>query len=299
MAPQKLTTVTDYQALVDRFDTFLFDCDGVLWRGTTAVANVQAALAMLRKRGKRLVFVTNNSTTSRTDYAAKFARLGIQASVDEIFSSAYATAVYFNQVVQLPADKKVYVIGGSGIRNELRDMGIATLGEEDVAPVNGTTLAEIEPNADVGAVVFGLDYDITYRKLAHAHVNLTSNPDCLFVATNDDRTLPGGKHMYPGTGAMLSTLVHSTQREPLVMGKPNTRMLDCVLQRYQLDPARTCMVGDRLDTDILFGIRGGLSTLCVLTGVSDEAAVLAPGAPQATYYADSLGDLAVLDRQQQ
>ncbi|KAJ2297108.1 phosphatase 2C, partial [Coemansia sp. RSA 2705] len=79
------------------------------------------------------------------------------------------------------------------------------------------------------------------------------------------------------------------------MGKPNPPMLECVIQKFHLDPARTCMVGDRLDTDILFGIRGGLSTLCVLTGVADEAAVLAADAPQATYYAASLGDLCQID----
>ncbi|KAJ2254727.1 hypothetical protein GGI13_001990 [Coemansia sp. RSA 455] len=291
MAPTLLATRGDYEAFVDRYDTFLFDCDGVIWRGNTVIDNVPATLDMLRKRGKRLIFVTNNSATSRRDYVGKFANLGMQAAVEEIFSSAYATAVYLRDVVGFASDKKAYVIGGSGIRNELEDVGIATVGQDDTAAISLATLGDVEPSADVGAVVFGIDYDISYRKLANAHVNLTQNPDCLFIATNDDRTLPGGKHVYPGTGALLTTLIHSTQRTPLVMGKPNTPMLDCVMQKFHLDPARSCMVGDRLDTDILFGIKGGVSTLCVLTGVADEASVLSPSAPQATYYMSSLGNL--------
>ncbi|KAJ2470286.1 hypothetical protein EV174_006133, partial [Coemansia sp. RSA 2320] len=228
------------------------------------------------------------------DYVAKFAKLGMEASVDEIFSSAYATAVYLRDVVGFAADKKAYVIGGSGIRNELEDVGISTAGQDDSASISLATLSDVEPSSDIGAVVFGIDYDISYRKLAHAHLNLAHNADCLFIATNDDRTLPGGKLMYPGTGALLSSLIHSTQRTPLVMGKPNTPMLDCVMQKFRLDPGRSCMVGDRLDTDIQFGIKGGVSTLCVLTGVADEASILSPSEPQATYYMSSLGNLSEL-----
>ncbi|KAJ1733017.1 hypothetical protein LPJ61_001762 [Coemansia biformis] len=293
-APMRLSTRGDYESFVDRFDTFLFDCDGVIWNGTTLVDNVPAALDMLRRRGKRLVFVTNNSAKSRRDYVAKFARLGIQASAEEIFSSAYATAVYLRDVAKFDAGKKAYVVGGSGIRQELEDVGIAAIGHEDTDSVSLETLQDVVPNPNVGAVVCGIDYDISYRKLANAHVNLVHNGDCLFIATNDDRTLPGGKHMYPGAGSLLSVLTHSTQRAPLVMGKPNAPMMECVIQRFRLDPARTCMVGDRLDTDILFGISGGLSTLCVLTGVADEASVLSPDTPCATYYMSSVGDLSAL-----
>ncbi|KAI9500748.1 4-nitrophenylphosphatase [Coemansia spiralis] len=286
MTPAKLEIREDFESLVERHDTFLFDCDGVIWSGSTVIDGVPAALDMLRRRGKRLIFVSNNSSTSRKDYVAKFSKLGIQASVEEIFSSAYATAVYLREVVGFSADKKVYVIGGSGIHRELEEVGIKTLGSDDVAPISVATLGDILPNLKSALLCL----------LACAHTHLTHDPDCLFIATNDDRTLPGGKYQYPGCGSLLSSLVHSTQRTPLVMGKPNQPMLDCVMQKFHLDPARTCMVGDRLDTDIRFGIKGGLSTLCVLTGVANEADVLSSSEPKATYYMSSFGDLSKLDQ---
>jgi 4-nitrophenyl phosphatase len=65
--------------------------------------------------------------------------------------------------------------------------------------------------------------------------------------------------------------------------------------RYNLDPKKTCMIGDRLDTDIDFGNRGGLTTLCVLTGVTSESKLLSDSNPiKATYYVDAFGDFASL-----
>lgn len=45
-------------------------------------------------------------------------------------------------------------------------------------------------------------------------------------------------------------------------------MFECIASQFDLDPAQSLMVGDRLETDILFGANCGLSTVLTLTGVS-------------------------------
>ncbi len=47
---------------------------------------------------------------------------------DEVFGSAYAAAVYLSSVLNFPMDKKVYVIGMSGLEDELRSEGISFIG---------------------------------------------------------------------------------------------------------------------------------------------------------------------------
>ncbi len=65
---------------------------------------------------------------------------------------------------------------------------------------------------------------------------------------------------------MVGAIVGSTKREPLVVGKPSEFMLANIADTYGLKRSQICMVGDRLDTDILFGKNGGLTTCLVLSG---------------------------------
>lgn len=101
---QRLSTTKDYQELLDKYDTWLFDCDGVLWRGTTLIDGAKEFLQLLRsksqspfliaasrlfviwlllriKKEKDVIFVTNNATNSRASYKTKFDKLGIEAHV--------------------------------------------------------------------------------------------------------------------------------------------------------------------------------------------------------------------------
>lgn len=102
-----------------------------------------------------------------------------------------------------------------------------------------------------------------------------------------------------GTGSLTAAVETASGRKATVIGKPNTYMFECIVERFGVDPSRMLMVGDRLETDILFGKNCGLDTVLTLTGVSylEEAqAYMASDSPSAkdlvpNYYVDSIADL--------
>jgi len=264
------------------------------------VDGAKDVLEMLRRQNKSIVFVTNNATKSRRNYKGKFDKLGIDVTVDEIFGSAYAAAVYISSVIKLPKDKKVYVIGMSGIEEELREEGISFIGGTD--PADNTlepfSLADFTLDPSVAIVLCGLDMGINYTKISKAFQYLTRNEGCAFLATNEDSTYPDSSGLLPGAGSLSATLRFALGRDPLSTGKPSKTMLDCVRAKHDFDPTRTIMVGDRLNTDIMFGQGGGLSTLLVLTGITKLAEITGPNPSQIVpeYVTESLGDLAAAGR---
>ncbi|KAI5926601.1 4-nitrophenylphosphatase-like protein [Camillea tinctor] len=286
-------------AFIDQFDVFLLDCDGVLWSGDHLFEGIVETLEFLRSKGKRVVFVTNNSTKSRPDYQKKLTALGIPSNVEEIFASAYSAAVYISRIMKLPAPKnKVFVIGESGIETELRAEGVPFVGgtdpalRRDITPEDFTGLADgslLDP--DVGVVLAGLDFHINYLKLSMGYQYLQRGAK--FLATNLDSTLPTNHTFFPGAGSISIPLINMTGQNPTALGKPSQAMMDAIEGKFQLDRARTCMVGDRLDTDIQFGIQGKLGgTLAVLTGVSKKEQWEAEGANIVpSFYVDRLSDL--------
>ncbi|KAJ3565986.1 hypothetical protein NP233_g7285 [Leucocoprinus birnbaumii] len=279
-----------------------FDCDGVLWRGDHVIDGVVEVLNILRNRGKKLVFVTNNATKSRKSYKKKFDQVGLDVHVDEIYGSAYAAAVYISSVINLPRDKKVYVIGQAGLEEELHDEGIAFIGGTDP---NDNTLAPFDLqnftlDPSVAAVVCGLDTQVNYTKLSKAFQYLTRNPGCLFIATNEDSTFPSAHGLLPGAGSISAPLRFALGRDPVCTGKPASTMLDCVKAKVNFDPKRTIMVGDRLNTDILFGRNGGLATLLVMTGITTEGDITEPNASPIVpnFITESIGDFRAVEKVQ-
>ncbi|KAH0553429.1 hypothetical protein GP486_006500 [Trichoglossum hirsutum] len=264
------------------------------------------ALEMLRNEGKQIIFVTNNSSKSRADYKKKFDNMGITASVDEIFGSAYSAAIYISRILRLPKNEKVFVLGESGIEAELRSEDISFVGgtdpdlRRDMQPSDYARMASgdaIDPAVTV--VLAGLDFHINYIKLATAFHYLR-RPGVRFLVTNTDATLPHSREVFPGAGAISAPLITMMRSlnlgiEPIPMGKPNQTMMDAIEGKFKFDRSRTCMVGDRLSTDIKFGIDGGLGgTLGVLTGIMREEDLLRVGNEKdrrPTAYVGRLGDL--------
>jgi len=286
---------TDKAAFVDSVQTFIFDCDGVIWKGDSLIPGIPETLDMLRAKGKRLIFVTNNSTKSRAGYLGKFHGLGLTSvSAEEIFSSSFAAAAYFEMTNFKATGKKVYVVGEVGIQEELDLVGIPYIG----GPEDGDKKIELKPgffldhDKDVGAVVVGFDRYFNYYKIQYATLCLRENPGCQFIATNTDAvTHLTDAQEWAGNGSMVGCIKGSSQMEPIVVGKPAAFMLDYIANKFDLRRDQICMVGDRLDTDILFGKDGGLRTLLVLSGVTTEETLLAPENDiTPDFYADSIAE---------
>jgi 4-nitrophenyl phosphatase len=225
--------------------------------------------------------------------------MGIPSKVDEIFASAYSSAIYISQIMNLPPPKnKVFVIGEAGIEHELRACGVDFIGGTDPAYRRDITPEDYKGMADgslidenVGIVLAGLDFHINYLKLAYGYQYLARGAK--FLATNTDSTLPSNHSFFPGAGSISIPLVNMTGQQPIALGKPSQAMMDSIEGKFKFDRKKACMVGDRLNTDIRFGIEGGLgATLAVLTGVSTKAEWEAENAPTVPhYYVDKLSDI--------
>ncbi|EDQ92988.1 uncharacterized protein MONBRDRAFT_21060 [Monosiga brevicollis MX1] len=295
-----MMNVAQCRALIESTKLFVFDCDGVIWRGATLIDGVADALDGLRRHGKRVAFITNNSTKTRANFVKKFHGLGLTwVERDDVWSSASAAAAYLTQRAKLDKSRKVYVVGQSGLCEELCEAGYTVLGGPDDEGSSVFPVPErFEVDPAVGAVVVGFDRAINYYKLAYATMCARENKDCLFLATNRDAiTHLNDEQEFPGGGTMVAALETAIGRAPEVAGKPSPFLVDALYAFHGLDrdSAHAVMVGDRLDTDIIFGNTNNMATLLVMSGVTRQSHVDAtqPGEDDyPTYIAPSLKLLA-------
>lgn len=233
---------------------FIFDMDGVLYRGKTPLPGVQILFDALTLRGVRFLLATNNSMATPAAYVIRMAEMGVTVAEDDIQTSATATRDYL--LDQLAPDATILTVG------------MPALAEQIFA---GTTFqpAVDHPERSVDAVVVGLDLEFTYEKLRNATQAIHAG--ARFVATNADATLPTEDGVQPGAGSIVAAIATASGVIPTVVGKPETLMMLKGMERLGVEPSEAVMVGDRLDTDVLSGHQAGLRTVLVLTGVSQRA----------------------------
>ncbi|XP_030385189.1 glycerol-3-phosphate phosphatase [Scaptodrosophila lebanonensis] len=248
------------------FDAVISDCDGVLWVYGKAIEGSVDVMNQLKSMGKSIYFCTNNSTKTRSELLVKGVELGFNIDQNSIISTAHATAAYLKQ---RNFNKRVYVIGSTGITQELDAVGIK---HTDVGPdpmpgsLNEFMTQHLKLDTDIGAVVVGFDEHFSFPKMTKAATYL-NDKKCLFIATNTDERFPMPTHVVPGSGSFVRAIQTCAEREPFIIGKPNPAICEQLIRANKVNPARTLMIGDRANTDILLGYNCGFQTLLVGSGI--------------------------------
>jgi 4-nitrophenyl phosphatase len=228
----------------------LVDLDGVLYRGDAPLPGVPEFFEWARAEGHEYMLVTNNSLRTQAEVAARLAPMGLHVEPERIVTSAIATREWL--LTQAPEGARVQVLGGPGLLQAL------------FYPGSPFTPDWQRPEW----LAVGQDLDVTYHKLAAACLAIQRG--ARFVLTNPDTSLPTEAGLTPGAGAWATVIGLVTGARPVVIGKPETGILDMALKLLPPE-GEVVVVGDRLDTDVLAGRRLGATTVLVLTGVSTRA----------------------------
>ena len=242
----------DRKELLRSKKLFLFDMDGTLYLGDRLFDFTRELLDTLKATGRKYLFMTNNSSQSVEDYVAKLEKMGIPATREDFMTSSQATAYYLHCHHE---GRKLYVCGTESLKAELRREGF-TVTEE---------LAEVE------CIVMGFDTELTFRKLHDVSFLLLTRREIPYIATNPDYVCPTEFGSVPDCGSVCDMIYNATKKRPVVIGKPSALMPQLAMEKLGMSREETCVVGDRIYTDVKSGLNAGITGILVLSGETTEA----------------------------
>ncbi len=237
--------------MLKKYNLFLFDMDGTLYLGDQLYDFTKELLDTIRAKGKRYLFMTNNSSKSVLDYVKKLEKLGIKATEEDFITSSQATAYYLKLHHK---GQKLYVCGTNSLKEEFRKNGF-----------------EITENLEeVDCIVMGFDTELTFKKLEDVSKLLLTRDEIPYIATNPDYVCPTEFGSVPDCGSVCDMIYNATKRRPLVIGKPEALMPQLAMQQHGYKKEETAVIGDRIYTDIKSGLNAGVMGILVMSGETTQ-----------------------------
>ena len=254
----------ELMAKLRRLKHVALDMDGTIYMGATLFPYTKPFLAGVKELGLGYSFLTNNPSSSIADYLAKLARLGVEATEEEMYTTALATIDYIK--THYPEAKRLFMLGTPSMITEFEKAGFESA-TDDAAD-----------RPDVLVVAF--DKSLVYERLCRAAWWISQGVP--YIATNPDRVCPTDQPVVlVDCGSICACLTHATGRTPdITLGKPDPNMLSGILHRYGYEADEVAMVGDRIYTDIEMAHNAGAFGVLVLSGETTlEVADAAPKQP--------------------
>ena len=234
---------------------FLLDIDGTVSLDADWIDGALDFLNLVRKRGGKYVFITNNSTKGIEDYVEKYTKMGLKVDRSNFLTAGYVTARFLKEHHK---QDLLYVLGTKSFIRELKSFGLSVT----------ETVPEEGPGS-IKAAVVGFDSELTYQKVTDICRLLTAE-DVKYYATNRDLACPVSFGFIPDCGAICGMIACAAGREPEYLGKPNPMMVTMAAEENGYRKEDILVIGDRLYTDIACGLNAGVDTLAVFTGEAKE-----------------------------
>lgn len=246
--PRKSLMVRTLSDVADRYDAFVLDAFGVLNVGEVAIPGAVERMAELRKRGKRLLVLTNAASYPRAAAAAKYRAIGFDFAPEEIISSRDLAALH------------IAALAPGAVWGALAAAG------DSFADIPAEIVDLVEfPDAFETADGFLLLSSARWTAAFGARLaaSLEKRPRRLVVA-NPDLVAPRESGLSLEPGMIAHDLADRLGIIPRYFGKPFANAFAEVRKRLgDLPPERIAMVGDTLHTDVLGGRSAGMGTVLV------------------------------------
>ena len=245
-------TYDEMMAACRRIRHVALDMDGTIYMGSTLFPLTPDFLAI------GYSFLTNNPTRSIADYLKKLAKLGIEATDEEMYTTAVATIEYLK--ARMPEVKRIFALGTPSMIREFEEAGFE--------------MAACDANDRPDALIVAFDTTLQYDRLCHAA--WLAQQGLPYIATNPDRVCPTDQPtVLVDCGSLTTCIEYATGRKPdLVIGKPNPDMLSGIMYRYNLQPDQVAMCGDRIYTDVATAQNAGGMGVLVLSGETTKETAL-------------------------
>ncbi|KAI3406093.2 hypothetical protein KGF56_000934 [Candida oxycetoniae] len=274
--PVYINSHSEALKVFEQFDNFLLDCDGVIWLSEQLIEGVPEFLQFLELHKKNFAFVTNNSSQSRSGYIKKFESLGIHGiEKGQIYTTGYSAVLELKKM-GIDSGSKVWVLGDSGIEEELIDEEYIPLGGSSALlnePWNSKNpLLKVDPEAK--AVIAGSTENFNFMRITTTLQYLMyDNKKLPYIGTNGDRNYPGPDGLVlPAGGSMVDYMSYCSNRPYINVGKPSKTLADIIFSNRGYDRAKTIIIGDTLTSDIKFGndsdLGCGQGTMLVFSGTT-------------------------------
>jgi HAD superfamily hydrolase (TIGR01450 family) len=231
-----------HKIFLDKKIVFL-DMDGTIYLGNRLLPGAKNVLAALEQAGIDCIYLSNNSSRSKADYALKLGRLGIEAKEENIILSTDGVIDFLLQ----QKIRHVYVVGTKSMKEMFIQAGIET------------------ESKNPSFIILGFDTELDYEKIRTASFLIQKGVP--LIATHCDIVCPTPEGPVPDVGSLLALFEKATHKKAdRVFGKPHPEMIKHVLLKYGAEPQDVVIIGDRLYTDMEMALRIGCEFVLVLSG---------------------------------